>query len=85
MVDDAPHTISRPLKDGSLLLLLTDGISDARNQKQERFGEQRVFEIIRRNRKESVETMVEKVFDSLRRFTGGVAQRDDQTLLILRL
>jgi phosphoserine phosphatase RsbU/P len=85
MVDDAPHTITRLLRNDSLLVLLTDGISDARNPKQERFGEQRVLDIIRRNRKEPIETMVGKVFESLRRFTGGVPQRDDQTLVILRI
>jgi phosphoserine phosphatase RsbU/P len=84
LADDAPHAITRKLREDSLLVLFTDGISDARNQKSERFSEQRVLDIIARNRKESVETMVTKVFDSLRRFTGGIAQRDDQTLVILR-
>jgi phosphoserine phosphatase RsbU/P len=84
LADDAPHTQTRKLTGSALLVLFTDGISDARNQKDERFGEQRVLDVIRRHRKENTETMVAKVFDSLSRFTGGIGQRDDQTLVILR-
>jgi len=84
LADGAPTAVSRPWLQESLLLLFTDGISDARNPKGERLGEQRVLDIVKRNRKERVETIVEKVFDSLRRFTGGVPPRDDQTLVVLR-
>ena len=84
LAEDTPHATSTPLPEGSLLILFTDGISDARNAKSERFGEQRVLDIVKRNRREPVEVTVQKVLESLQRFTGGIAQRDDQTLVLLR-
>ena len=85
MVDAAPHAKSLPWHPKeSLLLLFTDGISDARNAKGDRLGEQRVLDAVRKNRKEPVEMILEKVFESLRRFTGRTPLRDDQTLVILR-
>lgn len=85
MVDEPPHAKSLPWHPReSLLLLFTDGISDARNAKGEKLGEQRVLDAVRKNRKEPVETIMEKVFESLRRFTGRTPLRDDQTLVILR-
>ncbi len=85
MVDAPPHAKSLPWHPKeSLLLLFTDGISDARNSKGDRLGEQRVLDAVKKNRKEPVDTILEKVFESLRRFTGRTPLRDDQTLVILR-
>jgi sigma-B regulation protein RsbU (phosphoserine phosphatase) len=85
MVDEPPHAKSLPWHPKeSLLLLFTDGISDARNAKGEKLGEQRVLDAVRKNRREPVETIMEKIFESLRRFTGRTPLRDDQTLVILR-
>jgi sigma-B regulation protein RsbU (phosphoserine phosphatase) len=85
LAEDTPHATSTSLPEGSLLILFTDGISDARNSKSERFGEQRVLDIVKRNHRDPVEATVQKVLDSLERFTGGIAQRDDLTLLLLRV
>ena len=85
MVDAAPHAKSLPWHPKeSLLLLFTDGISDARNAKGDKLGEQRVLDAVRKNRKEPAEMILEKIFESLRRFTGRTPLRDDQTLVILR-
>ncbi|MGI9140711.1 MAG: PP2C family protein-serine/threonine phosphatase [Gemmatimonadaceae bacterium] len=85
MVDAAPHAKSLPWHPKeSLLLLFTDGISDARNSKGDRLGEQRVLDAVKKNRKEPVDVILEKVFESLRRFSGRTPLRDDQTLVILR-
>lgn len=83
--DSPPKSLSRSWTAGdSLLVLFTDGISDARNAKDERVGEQRVLDVVKRNRREPVQVIVDKVFESLKRFTGAAAPRDDQTLLVLR-
>ena len=85
MMDAPPHAASLPWHSReSLLLLFTDGISDARNAKGDRFGEQRVLDAVKKNRSEPVELIQEKVFESLRRFLGRTPLRDDQTLVLLR-
>jgi sigma-B regulation protein RsbU (phosphoserine phosphatase) len=85
LVDVEPSAVSRPWRGKeTLLVLFTDGMSDARNANDERFGEQRVLDVIKRNRSEEVQTIVDKVFTSLGRFAGRTPPRDDQTLVVLR-
>ncbi len=85
MMDAPPHAASRPWHAReSLLLLFTDGISDARSAKGDRFGEQRVLDVVKKNRGEPVEVIQEKVFESLRRFLGRTPLRDDQTMVLIR-
>ncbi|MHB1863702.1 MAG: PP2C family protein-serine/threonine phosphatase [Gemmatimonadaceae bacterium] len=69
---------------GDVLLLFTDGVSDARNRDGERFGEDRVIEIVRRHRAEASGAIVERVFKAVERFLRGVRARDDLTVVVLR-
>src|SRR5437016_14590053 len=51
LLDDVPNTASLTwVKKKDLLVLFTDGISDARNLRDERLGEERVRELIMGNR-----------------------------------
>ncbi len=67
-----------------LLLLFTDGVTDARNKSGDRLGEQGVLDMVAANRKEHPEKILELVFVALRDHTGEAARRDDLTLLVLR-
>ena len=70
--------------DADLLLVFTDGVSDARNQMSERLGEQAVLDIVAANRAEHPEKIMELVFATLRDHTGEATRRDDLTLLIIK-
>ncbi|MDQ3080602.1 MAG: SpoIIE family protein phosphatase, partial [Gemmatimonadota bacterium] len=67
-----------------LLVLFTDGIPDSRNANGDRLGESMVLDTISRHRAEPVGTIVERVFDLLRDYSGEVPSPDDLTLLVLR-
>lgn len=85
MTDDVPQSASLswiPGKD--LLVLFTDGISDARNGKDERLGEERVLGLVRDNREQDTTVILDKVFKVLDDHTRGVPLRDDLTLVVLR-
>ncbi|OYV67146.1 MAG: hypothetical protein B7Z74_10020, partial [Deltaproteobacteria bacterium 21-66-5] len=62
----------------------TDGVSDARNGDGERFGEERVIEIVRRYRTETSGAIVDRVFEAVERFLRGARPRDDLTVVVLR-
>jgi serine phosphatase RsbU (regulator of sigma subunit) len=64
--------------------LFTDGISDARNLRDERLGEERVLELIRENRENDTRIIVDRVFKMLEVHTRTVPTRDDLTLVVLR-
>jgi serine phosphatase RsbU (regulator of sigma subunit) len=68
----------------ALLLLFTDGISEARNRFDVRLGEQPVLDIVREHRDEAPAEILERVFAALQAYTGDVARRDDLALVLVR-
>ncbi len=85
MGETFPRSKTRPWGTGKhLLLLFTDGISDARDRKDRRFGEEMVLELVRKHRKRPVDEIVDEVFGAVAKHVGRVPSRDDRTLLILR-
>jgi sigma-B regulation protein RsbU (phosphoserine phosphatase) len=63
------------------LVLCSDGVVDARNDAGERFGEERVLDVVRRERAKGSRAAVHAVFEALAAFNG--ADRDDRTVLVL--
>jgi phosphoserine phosphatase RsbU/P len=84
MVDAGPCGATRGWGGSDLLLLFTDGVSDARNRSGARLGEQPVLDIVREHRQEPAADIVEHVFAALRQHTGDAALRDDLTLVVVR-
>lgn len=85
MGETFPRSKTRPWAPGQhLLVLFTDGIADARDKKDRRFGEEMVLELVRTHRKRPAEEIVDEVFSAVARHVGRVPSRDDRTLLILR-
>jgi len=80
----APTGASRPWTTGDLLLLFTDGVSDARDRQGERLGEERVVEVARRHRDETPTKLVDRIFALLDQHTGDTRRRDDLTIVALR-
>jgi phosphoserine phosphatase RsbU/P len=85
MADQAPTSRTVDWTSGlDLLVLFTDGITDALNEAGKPMGEQRVLDTIKRYSTESAETIVERVFEALREHTGDIPPRDDLTLVVMR-
>ncbi len=77
------HTAELQLNPGDLFAIYTDGITEALNQRDEEFGEERLLDVIRRARDQSASHIITAVFDEVRRFSGD-KQRDDVTLIVAR-
>jgi sigma-B regulation protein RsbU (phosphoserine phosphatase) len=73
-----------PLASGETLILFSDGISEARNPRNELFGEERLARAAHRLAGESVESMVTGVLDDMKAFVEGRPLDDDLTLVVLR-
>jgi phosphoserine phosphatase RsbU/P len=85
MVSTAPHGATRPWERGvDLLVLFTDGVSDARDRNDARLGEEPVLETVRAHRARATGEIVERVFEMLAAYTGEVPPRDDLALVVLR-
>lgn len=72
------------LERGDLLVLYTDGVSEAMNAQREMYGVERLVAALQANREMDVADLIQEVKTGIAAFTGGEAQRDDLTLLILR-
>jgi sigma-B regulation protein RsbU (phosphoserine phosphatase) len=85
MVESVPTARSRPwTREKDLLLLFTDGVSDARNRFGVRLGEQPVLDIVHRYRTEKPAVILERVFEELAEHTGEAVQRDDLAVVLVR-
>lgn len=73
------------LRDGDLLLVFSDGLSEARNHAGEEYGEQRLVQFVAARRDTSAEELRRAVFDEVNQWSGGAERDDDQTLVILRV
>jgi phosphoserine phosphatase RsbU/P len=72
------------LEPGDMLVLYSDGVTEATNLDYEEFDEERFIEVLRRNRTEPASRIVEAVTAALAEFTGAAPQADDITLLVAR-
>jgi sigma-B regulation protein RsbU (phosphoserine phosphatase) len=71
------------LADGDILVVYSDGLTDARNAADEMLGEARVSEIIRRGAKSGGCALERMLLDAIDEFTQGMPQTDDITLVVV--
>jgi phosphoserine phosphatase RsbU/P len=72
------------MRPGDLLALFSDGVTEAQDEGENEFGEERLAEFLRPIRNEPAETLVDKVFYEIDRFAGSAPQYDDITLFIIK-
>lgn len=68
---------------GDLLILFTDGIIEARNNKMEEFGFDKLQDIVTRLRKTDSRLIVETLVAQVKAFTGGRID-DDYSILVIK-
>jgi phosphoserine phosphatase RsbU/P len=73
------------LEAGDLLLLYTDGISEAMTHDDEEWGEDRMIEAARKLRNKPADEVLHGLFAACDKFTAGAPQHDDMTMLVLKL
>ncbi len=73
------------LSDGDILVLYTDGLLERLNIDNGLFGMNRMVEVLRCNRHQTAEEIIERVLRAVRDFSEGVPQSDDETLVIIKV
>lgn len=73
------------LSSGDLLLLYTDGITEALNPMEEEFGMERLAETVMRNPNTSLGELLSVLRRSVQQFTNGRSLEDDTTILAARI
>lgn len=85
VADIREHTRDRTLHlgPGDLLVLHTDGITEARNKEKKQFGLDALVKLVEAHPEEAVETIRDLVFHTVAQWHGG-KQDDDVTLVVIR-
>ena len=85
LVDDwSAETGEVALRSGDLLVVYSDGITEATDARGEEFGEARLVRTIEAHGDRDPRGLLEVVFEEVRRFADG-EQADDQTMVIARV
>jgi sigma-B regulation protein RsbU (phosphoserine phosphatase) len=75
---------SASLKPGDVLVISSDGISEAMNSNLEQFGEDRLQLVIREHLQDPPSVMIEKIIAAVRAHAGQQPQSDDMTLIVVK-
>jgi sigma-B regulation protein RsbU (phosphoserine phosphatase) len=73
-----------PFGTGDVLLIYSDGITEAVNEDDQEFGESQLSEVVKKNLNQSAKGLVETIIDSVEQHTGDFPQSDDMTLLVIK-
>ena len=71
------------LNSGDVLVVYSDGLTDAQNQQGEMFGEERLLNIIRQEAFSGSHAVEQKFLSAIEEFTQGMPQTDDITFVIV--
>lgn len=85
MFSDAIYrTGSVHLNDGDSLALFTDGIVEAFNEEEEEFSDERLINIIKKEKNKPLKAVVDAILGELKEYCGSTPLGDDITLLFIR-
>ena len=83
VIEDADFEIyETKLEQGDSIYLYTDGITEAFNNNNEMYGEDRLLKCINSTKNKNVEDLVQTIISDVNAFAGGIMQSDDMTMLI---
>ncbi|MBI3193350.1 MAG: serine/threonine-protein phosphatase, partial [Ignavibacteriae bacterium] len=72
------------LHEDELLVLFTDGVSEAMSKEGEELGEPILEEVIRANASESAHTVLDSIVERVQQHSTGTTQYDDITIVVVR-
>jgi sigma-B regulation protein RsbU (phosphoserine phosphatase) len=73
------------LTPGDKLIFYTDGIVEEMNEDKEIFGFERLLEAVQEARSMNADSLLKEIIERVSGFSGGVAQHDDLTVIVLNV
>jgi len=84
-IETAPEPVTLALDPGNLLLLLTDGVTEATAPSGEQFGLERTLDLVRACRAQSADEVIRALFATVQDFTQNQPQADDITMVVVKV
>ncbi|HEX8774331.1 MAG TPA: SpoIIE family protein phosphatase [Pyrinomonadaceae bacterium] len=72
------------LEKGDLLLIFSDGITEAESAEAEEYGEERLMQFAIKHRRMEADELQRAIFDEIENWSGTRERNDDQTLVIVK-
>lgn len=72
------------LEPDDMLLVYSDGITEAMNDKEKEYGIEKIIECVDKNNQLSPKDIIQKLVESVKDYTGDQPQMDDMTILIVK-
>lgn len=72
------------LNTNDILIVFSDGITEAMNKDEEEFDEPRLIELIKASKGKSSEELIDLIFNEVNNFSKGQPQSDDMTIVIIK-
>ena len=69
---------------GSTLVIFSDGITEAMNEAEEEYGDERLENILMDNIKESSQEIIKNIINDVKLYVGNNRQSDDITIMIIK-
>jgi len=87
VIPDQQYSEANPilLEEGDSLFLFTDGIHEARNEKEEEYGMNRLSNIIPSFADKGTKEMTNLILEDVLKFAGNKEQYDDMTLTVMKV
>jgi len=73
------------LREGDMIFMFTDGVSEAMSVGEEEFGEERLGQILKANREMSTDELMKHVLQEVKTHASGTPQSDDITMVIMKV
>lgn len=78
------RTESARLESGDVLVIYSDGVTEAVNQFEDEFGEEKLLTLVQQHRFDSAEAIRDSILSAVKRHTGDLPPHDDVTLVVLK-
>lgn len=82
--DEQYRTDFTTMQKGDVLLLYTDGITEAKNSEGEMYGEQRLIRCLRQHRHRSPKEICQLILEEVQLHSRMVEYSDDKTVLVIK-
>jgi sigma-B regulation protein RsbU (phosphoserine phosphatase) len=73
----------KELKEGDVVLMFTDGVSESMDEKDEEYGEEKIAECVQKNHKKTASQIMDELLNDVRLFCNN-NYGDDLTVLIIK-
>ena len=75
---------SKSFEPGEILLIFSDGVTEAMNEYEEEFGEERLINVLKSNVNSTSKELIDKIVYEVKVHSNKVEQSDDITLMVVK-